>query len=59
MSLETDLEFQRLSAILRPLGWEVTEQKIVGDNLLVVVTKKRPAEQGAPAPGRPIQAGPG
>lgn len=39
-----DIEFQKISSLVRQFGWEVVKQEIQNNDLVVLLRKKRPAE---------------
>jgi hypothetical protein len=57
MAQADDLEFQRFVSMVRQFGWEVSQQKIDGEWLLITAQKKRPPQPPQAAPGAPITPG--
>ena len=54
MALDEDLEFQRLTALVRQFGWEVARTEVQDGNLVMVLKKPRtpvaPQAGGGDAP---------
>jgi len=58
MALEEDMEFQKLKTLIRQFGWDISEQRITGKDLVVVAAKPRPAAAtGTTPPSAPVSLG--